>query len=314
MKKLLIFDCDGICWAVFHALGTKLSHNNIGTSIIYGFLNHIFATQSHEKADCLVFAWDSHSSKSLRKQLFPEYKLKRSIAKNEYTEEEKLIHAGRSTQFRLVKEEILPALGFSNVFWQDGYEGDDIIASIVLSYKDRYSIKMVTRDQDMYQLIDDTVTMYDPVKGKIISRKIIKDTYGIEPHQFREVKAIYGCATDEVPGIRGVGETKAIQYVKGEMKYTSKVYKTIVSSSSVIDFTRRLVVLPFDGTNQFKIKPDTCQTNKIKSVARKFGLKSFTTLQRCLEYRRNFCGYTEEEPNRENTRGVGTTHNNLLDF
>jgi len=319
MKKLLIFDCDGVCWAVFHALKGKLSHNGMNTSLIYGFLSHVFAVQAYDKAEMIVFAWDSRSSK--REEIFPAYKLKRKQDKENYTEEEQEQHFQRIEQVNLLKNEILPKLGFNNIFQQDGYEGDDIIAKVVEMYKGQYYIKIVARDQDLYQLIDKTVVMYDPVGGKVMTVAKIKEKYDIEPHQFRDVKAICGCTTDEVPGIYNVGEVKAIQYVKGTMKYTTKAYKAIQDGAKTIALTRALTSLPFEGTAPCTISQDCCLPNRLLSVARVYGLKSFTTDGRRNEYEQNFCirGFDNRDTRREtraekNKGRMGEFSSDVSDF
>ena len=318
MNKLIIFDCDGVAWSVFHAMKGKLSHDGKDTSIIHGFLNHVFSVQNYDKADRLVFAWDSKST--VRETLFPNYKRKRKLAKKENkTEQEILVDKDRRRQFSLLKDSILYELGFRNILYQDGYEGDDIIASVVESYKRMFNIKIVARDQDLYQLIDDNVVMYDHVKGRLVTRKVIKKEYGIEPHQFREVKAICGCTTDEVPGIPGIGETKAIQYITGKLKYTTKTYNSIVSNPEVISFTRKLTTLPIEGTNTFKIAKDVCLPNRLKKVARVYGLKSFVTDIRLDEFRRNFCGEIIQSAGVEKTAvqaqgGMGKFSDNSTEF
>lgn len=330
MRKILLFDCDGIAWATFHALGTPLSHEGTPTSVIHGFLNSVFANQRFELADHVVFAWDSGNS--LREKIFPGYKAKRKAEKEKYTPEEKVINDQRRIQFSLLKDEILGRLGFSNVFYQDGYEGDDIIASIVRQYSRTHLIKIVARDKDLYQLLNKNVTMFDPVKGKVMTSRLIKKTYGIEPYQFADVKALCGCTTDEVPGVKNIGEIKALQYVRGELKFTSKAYADIQNNSSVIELTRKLTTLPLEGVTPFKIKIDSCMENKLKMVARKYGLRSFVTDARLSDYRRVFCDKTsryanttsgeassagsvaEKEHAREDGRGLGEFGNNLSDF
>ena len=138
MKTILVLDCDGLCWNVFHAL-PPLSHAEQGTAIIYGFLNHLFELQGFTKADHIAFVWDSRESKRI--DMFPEYKFKRRSKKKEYTDEEKEIHADRLKQFTLLREEILPTLGFSNVLQEDGLEGDDIIASVSQKYSKKHWVK-----------------------------------------------------------------------------------------------------------------------------------------------------------------------------
>lgn len=319
---MTIFDCDGVAWSMHHSLGAKLSYEGSGTGVIHGFLNHVFASQSYEMADVVVFAWDSNSHK--RREIFPEYKKKRHDAKNEYTQEEKEIDEQRAIQFSLLKNEILTLLGFNNVFFEDGFEGDDIIASVVNRYKGQYLIKIVARDKDLLQLVDNTVTMFDPVQNKYYTKKSIIEKYGIEPKQFKDVKAICGCPTDEVPGVTGIGEATALKYVKGELPYHYKAYKTIENASSVIALTRMLTSLPFDGTPSFKVGFDSCTENRLKMIARKYGLKSFVTSGRLADYRRIFCEKTtrlkpiitkeKDSDVWKDGRGMGAAHNNGTEF
>jgi len=110
MKKILVIDCDSIAWSVFHGLPI-LTHEEQGTAIIYGFLNQLFSIQEYDQADHIVFAWDSR--KSIRIEIFPEYKIKRRTAKKEYTEEETTIHKDRMRQFNLLRKKI-------RLFYKDG--------------------------------------------------------------------------------------------------------------------------------------------------------------------------------------------------
>ncbi len=287
MKTILIIDCDGLCWNVFHAL-PPLSHGEQGTAIIYGFLNHLFELQAFTQADHIAFAWDSRESKRI--ELFPEYKLKRRTAKNEYTDEEKAMHRDRASQFKLLREEILPALGFINIFQEDGLEGDDIIASLAIKYSKQHFVKIVARDADLFQLVNDKCTVFDIVKRKSMTEEAFFSKYGIYPDMWADVKGIAGCTTDEVPGIEGIGEGRAISYLLGNMKSTSKLYKRILNGSETIELTRRLTVLPFEGTPRYRLKYDQCRVKYLKEVAKKYNLQSYLSRERLKGFRRDFCG------------------------
>ena len=291
MKKILTIDCDGLCWAVFHGVPI-LSHEEQGTSIIYGFLNTLFSIQEYEHADNIVFAWDSR--KSIRIDIFPEYKIKRRTKKKEYTEEETIIHKDRSRQFNLLRKKILPKLGFVNIFQENGFEGDDIIASVVHKYSENNFIKMIARDGDLYQLLTSKCTMFDHVSRKNMNEENFFEKYGVYPDMWADIKGIAGCTTDEVPGIQGIGTDRAIKYLLGNMKTSSVLYKRIKASPDVIELTRRLVVLPLEGTPQFTIKKDKCTVKKLKKVARKYGLRSYLSHSRLKQFRRYFVPCKQE--------------------
>lgn len=286
MKKIMLIDCNAIGWSAFHAL-PKLSYDEEETAIIYGFLTTLFFQQSIQCADYIAFAWDSKKSK--RRKLFPEYKEKRRKQKQEWTQEEQNANRARLAQFKLLRKEILPALGFSNVFMQSGYEGDDIIARIALDYRDNHRIRILARDNDLYQVINHNCTMYDWTKQKVLDDDYVYDNYGISATRWAEVKAIAGCPGDEVPGINGVAYGRAVAYLTGNMKSTSVFYDRIQNSPEIIKLTRKLTTLPFKGTKPFKLKPDTCTIAKLKAVAKQYGLKSFLSIGRLRDYQKDFC-------------------------
>jgi len=120
---------------------------------------------------------------------------------------------------------------------------------------------MVARDGDLYQLLTPTCTMFDHVTRKIMNEEFFFDQYGIYPDMWADVKGLAGCTTDEVPGVHGIGTDRAIKYLLGSMKTSSVLYKRIKDSPDVVELTRKLVVLPLEGTPQFTIKNNTC-TNK----------------------------------------------------
>ena len=293
MKKVLLIDCDAVAWSAYHSLPDALSHNEQDTAVIYGFLNSVFYQQTVEDADLIGFIWDSRKSKRIK--IFPEYKLKRRTVKEEYTDDEKRSHSSRSQQFKLLRKKILPELGFSNVFMQKGYEGDDIIAALALKYRKRNFVRILARDGDLFQLLDGNCTMFDWVKQEILDDEWFFKRYGIYPDMWADVKAIAGCPTDEVPGVKGIGYERAIKYLLGNMKHTSVLYKRIVNSPELIDLTRTLTTLPLEGTKQYRLKYDTCTVSKLKAVAKEYGLNSYVSDGRIMDFRRYFCGRGKAE-------------------
>jgi len=189
-----------------------------------------------------AFVWDS--KKSHREKLFPAYKERRRTG--EKTPEEKELDTAAYKQFDLLYEKYLPAIGFVNNFKADGFEGDDLIASIVNTNLN-LPFYIVSGDEDLYQLLDEDVSM---IKAKGLYTLLdFQKEYGIDPALWSTVKAIAGCSTDEVPGVRGVGEVTAIKYLKDELTPNLKGYKSITSPEGRAIKARNmpLVTLPFKG-------------------------------------------------------------------
>lgn len=293
MQKILVLDCDGICWQVFHSM-PPLSHEEKGTSVIYGFLNHVFELNKFEKPDHIVFAWDS--VRSHRRKIFPEYKSGRILAKEKYTDEEKVLHKDRVRQFKVLRKKIIPQLGFSNSFMETGFEGDDIIASIALEHRGNSKVRIIARDGDLFQLLDDNCTMFDLVKRQVIDDEVFFEKYGIYPDMWADVKGIAGCPTDGVPGVYNIGYDRAIQYLLGKMKFSSKLYQRIKGSPELIELTRKLTVLPFEGTPSYPLEEDTCSVKNFKMVARKYGLQSYLSRDRIKNFKEDFCGTNKGRP------------------
>ena len=102
-----------------------------------------------------------------------------------------------------------------------------------------------------------------------------KKQYQIIPDQWGLVKCIAGCVTDEVPGIKGIGEKTVIKYLTGELKETTKAFKKIEKQKTkYIKRNYPLVVLPLEGTDNFKLRKDKISKEGWNEVVEKLGLKS----------------------------------------
>lgn len=287
--KILLIDGSAVCYMMKHAL-PSLSSKELPTSVIYGFLSQLVYYQKVYAADRIVFAFDSRNSK--RTEIFPAYKAKRKAKnKKEYDDapdEEKQRLSIIRDQFKLLEEYVLPQLGFANMFSQDGYEGDDIIASVCKSNK-QHRIVIIANDADLFQLITSNHTMWHIKNREMITEEKVCQKYYIHPNRFAEMKSLAGCSGDEVPGIPGVGETKAIQYLCGDLKKSSVIYKKIMNSDKIIEFTKKLVVLPFEGVNTFSISKDNCTVDKFKSIFKEYGFDSMLEPGYLLDIKRGFC-------------------------
>ncbi len=265
---MIIIDSNYLCYISKFSLSQGLTYRGNRTEIIYGFLKNIISLSKKFETNKFVFCWDSKHSK--RKNIFPEYKSKRHSDK---TEEEKELDIIAYTQFDQLKNYVLLELGFSNIFHFAGYESDDLIASIVIDNPNSNNI-IVSSDEDLFQLLD-YCSIYNFSKKTVMNKNLFMRTYGIEPKQWAEVKCIAGCSSDNVPGVKGVGEKTAIKYIQGTLKSSSKVFNSIKTRSLDEEtLTRKLVTLPFPGTKRVKIENDNLSETKFINVMYKYGIQS----------------------------------------
>jgi DNA polymerase-1 len=268
MKKTTLIDSNYICYRAKFATG-HLQYGNVRTGILFGFFNQLITAAEKTQPDQIVFFWDSKKSK--RREIFPDYKIKRRQERTELEEQEwKTAYA----QFNQLRKKILPDLGFNNQFLQSGYESDDLIAQYVFDYGNKEDICVVTGDDDLLQLLEYCI-IYNPAKESFVDTKKFTEIYGISPSQWSEVKKIAGCNSDCVPGVQGVAEKTAIKYLTGDLKTTTKKYQDIVNNGEVIERNHKLVVLPFEGTQNVIPTADDFNMANFLRFCRRFGLNSF---------------------------------------
>lgn len=267
---IMIIDCHAICHYVKYSL-SRLNHEGEGTGIIYGFLSQLFYIQKRLRCNQWVFAWDSQNSK--RKEIRPGYKEKDKKLSQEEIDINKILYK----QFDLLRKRILPRLGFKNNFITDGLEADDIIASICSNNK-KQKKTIVSRDNDLWQLLSPTCDIYDFQKKSRFGVSEFEDGYGIRPRQWGLVKAIAGCTSDKVVGIKGVGNTTAVKYIKKELKTDSKAHQNIVKGLKIIEDNKPFVILPFSGTPKYKIQQNHLKKIRMHNMCQKYGMENLLSM------------------------------------
>jgi len=274
-RKYIILDCNYLCHRAKHTTG-DLSFGGSATGVIYGFLKSLSGFQDLFRTSNFVFCWDSKTSK--RKEIYPEYKANRD--KKEYTDEEIEFDRAFRKQMKKLRTTYLPMIGFRNVFVQRGYESDDVIASICEHLDEREEAIIITSDKDLYQCICSNVSFYNPQTNKHLTLQGFKKQYGIHPHEWATMKSIAGCTTDNIKGIKGVGEKIAIKYLKGGLSEGKKYFDIVDSlyhpngKITLFDENWVLVKLPFAGTKQFKLRRDKLSEAGWKRVVELLGMKS----------------------------------------
>lgn len=268
MKTWLIIDVSCLCYRFFHVIG-DLTYGHIKTGVVYGFLRQVIELQDLFRTRDVAFCFDVGESK--RVQLFEGYKAHRRQRRLADPEVARL-RDQLDSQITFLRTRYLPAIGYKNVFGIQGYEADDLIARLAKRVE---SAIIVSSDHDLFQLISPNVRLWRPSKNKMLTLGRFRQEYGIEPSQWALVKALCGCSTDEIPGIKGVGEKTAIKYLNGELPVSSKAYKRIDDAPNE-DYERnyKLVRLPLPSTPELHLQADALSLKGWRKVCDHLGMKT----------------------------------------
>lgn len=270
----LILDCDYLCHRAEHSM-SGLKFKGRMTGVLYGFFKALLSLEERFDTGNVVFCFDSKIRK--RAEIYPEYKAQR---KTPSTREEAKAAVEYHHQIIKLRTTYLPSVGFNNILWHPGYEGDDQIAVAHQRIRSRpYGEEsiIVTCDQDLYQLIDPRCSIFNPATEKTIDLDTFDKMYGIHPRWWALVKALGGCSSDNIVGAPGVGEKTALKFFKGELKHESKAYKSIHKFLDDGDkYVRncRLITLPYPGCPTVGLNHDNIGLTAWKNLCNELGFSS----------------------------------------
>jgi 5'-3' exonuclease len=269
----LVLDADYLCHRSNHTTGS-LSYGGDPTGTAFGFLKTTQALLRQFQTKKIAFCWDHGKSK--RVEMRPSYKLNRREQVASETKEEKESRLAMKEQMLKLRTEWLPSLGYNNNFWQDGYEGDDIVAAVVKESIGKDEAVIVGDDKDLYQLLTPKVTMWKP-RAKVLYtvEDLAKQYHGIQPERWHCVKALAGCPGDNVKGIEGVGDLTAAKFLQGLLPEHLKIKKKIETELKEV-WARNLplVQLPLEGTIAPKLVEDEVDDKKWNRLSKTLGMGS----------------------------------------
>ena len=272
-KTWLVFDISYLAHRAESTTGS-LSLDGIPTGVLFGVLRDILGYRGMFDTPQLAFCFDSASS--LRRQRFPFYKSSRNSSPD----------TSLACQVSSLQFDILPKLGYKNIFSWEGYEADDIIACVTHNVASSPSDKavIISEDKDLYQLLKtDRVWMWKPRAKRAYTEENLKSDFNVTPAQWPIVKAIAGCPTDEIPGVKGVGELTASRFITSQLKEKSKAFKAIEYAVPLWARNRILVDLPYEGCPPCFLRSDdgiskeswrkVLNALRMKSLIRQFRLE-----------------------------------------
>ncbi len=201
--KLFLIDATALCYRAFYAIRSLSTSFGQPTNAIYGFINMLNKILKEKNPQFLAVCFDV-SRDTFRLKKFAEYKIKRPPMPDEL-----------SSQIPLIKE-VISAYGVT-IFEQEGYEADDIIATLARKAKEEgISTTIVSSDKDMLQLVDEDTAVFSPYKdeGIIYDEKKVSERFGIGPERITDIVALMGDDVDNIPSVPGIGEKTAVALIK----------------------------------------------------------------------------------------------------
>ena len=196
-RRLFLIDGNSFCYRAFYAIRALSNSKGQPTNAIYGFITMINKIIKDEKPGYLAIAFDLKGP-TFRHKKFEQYKIHRKPMPEELVD-----------QMPIIKD-VVRAYNIP-VFELQGYEADDILATRTKSaVAAGYEVYIVTGDKDMLQLVGPNVKVYNVHKeGLIYDKDAVKERYGVPPEGIVDLIALMGDASDNIPGVTGIGEVTA---------------------------------------------------------------------------------------------------------
>lgn len=201
IEKLFLIDGNSFCYRAFFAIRNLSNSKGQPTNAIYGFVTMLNKILEEEKPDYLAVAFDLKGP-TFRHDMYEKYKIHRKPMPDEL-----------AMQLEPIKE-ILCAYNI-RIFEKEGFEADDVLATLAKRLSsDSLDIYIVTGDKDTLQLVNDNIKVYNTHKeGLIYDRETVETNFGVPPDRIVDLMALMGDASDNIPGILGIGPKTAVALI-----------------------------------------------------------------------------------------------------
>lgn len=233
MKKLLILDANSIVNRGFYAVRPLTNKDGLNTNAIFGFLNIFFKYADEIKPDYIAAAFDL-SAPTFRHKMYDAYKATRHKMPDELRE-----------QIPVLKD-VLSAMNIK-ILQKEGYEADDIIGTVSrICEEEKIECCVLTGDRDDLQLASSltrihlVITRMGNTETTVYDDKMVFEKYGVTPSEFIDLKAIMGDSSDNIPGVKGIGEKGATALIS-KFHSIDGVYENIESEKITKSVRQKLL-------------------------------------------------------------------------
>ena len=221
-QRLILVDGSGYIFRAFYALPPMSREDGTPVNAVFGFTSMLLKLSEDMEGENILVVFDAART-TFRNEIYKEYKANRSEPPEELV-----------PQFDLIKK-ATTAIGLKSLEVEN-YEADDIIATYVkIAKKENIETLVISSDKDLMQLIEDGVSLYDPMKNIKIGPEAVLEKFGVSPDKVIDVQALAGDSSDNVPGVPGIGVKTASQLIN---EYGS-LEKLLDNASSIKQEKRR---------------------------------------------------------------------------
>jgi DNA polymerase-1 len=206
-KRLVIIDGKSVFYRGYYAMPNLSTKDGTPTGGVYGFAVLALEVVKRLKPDYVCVAWDkSKTNIRSRLALYPQYKAGRKAPPPDFYEQVPILHS------------VLEALGWP-LYEADDYEADDLMGAFAKQAGQKgIESYLVTSDLDVLQLVNSHTHIYTLKKGltniELFNEASFKEKYGVDAHQWVDVKALKGDSSDNIPGVAGIGEKTALELIR----------------------------------------------------------------------------------------------------
>ncbi len=262
-KLLVIIDGHAILYRAFHALPPLTTSKGQIVNAVYGFISMLLRVVEDLRPTHLVVVFD-RPAPTFRKKMFADYQIQRPEMDKNMVPQIELVH------------KVLSEMGVP-IYEMDGYEADDLIGTIVqrINNKEQETKKqnvksiIVTGDRDILQLVDENTKVYMPQKGlsqaNLYGEQEVIEKLGIKPEKIVEYKGLVGDASDNYPGVAGIGPKTAIdlldkyETVEGIYSHLSEIKSPAVKeklekNKDVAFLSKKLATIMTDVPFEFHVE------------------------------------------------------------
>ena len=282
LKSLFLIDGSAIAYRSYFAFIKNPLINSKGqnTSAVFGFLRFLFMIMDNENPDYLAVIFDPKGPTFRHKQ-YPAYKATREKMPDDMRDQIPTIH------------EAIDALNIPRIEI-DGFEADDVIGTIAKqAQSENLDVYLVSGDKDFMQLVDDHIKLYSPKRAgeavEILDAAGVEEKVGVPPEKIVDYLGLMGDASDNVPGVKGVGKKTAVQLIRefgsleqvlenAEQVKRANVRENLLASPDVALLSKKLVRIDTNVPLQMELealKKADPRTDKMVDLMKELEFNSF---------------------------------------
>ena len=275
-EKIFLIDGSAFLYRAFHAIRSLSTSKGHPTNATFGFARILLKLLKDHNPKYAAIMFDVQGP-TFRHRLYDQYKANRPPMPDEL-----------AVQIPDIKK-MVRAMNIP-IIEKQGFEADDLVGTYSkIAQKKGFHVVMVTGDKDFIQLITDRCTLWDPMKDTTMDAEKVRNEMGIKPVQFIDVLGLAGDASDNIPGVRGIGPKTAVKLISqfgsienlyeniDELAKKKKLYENLCQSRDIVFLSRKLAAIDTDvsvsrGIEDFRIKgPDA---KALFRIFREFEFKS----------------------------------------